>query len=279
MRKFFDDGNRGDIERVAGVRLERANAALAENHVVIAAGQDVFRAHQQLFHGGGHAALQKNRLADFAQRTKEIVVLHVARANLKNVHVTQHHLNLRRVHHFADGEEAKFVRGFAHELEARFPHALESVRRSPRLKGATAQDFCACFGDAFRDGKDLFARFDRARASGNGHFRAADLDAAAKIDDGAFRLELAAGEFKRLGDAHDLTHAVQQFEVTVIEVAVNADGAEHSVRFAGGAVDVEATRDKSVDNLLDLRVSGAFLHHNDHESFLFPSLRNVVAGL
>src|SRR6267154_4841974 len=234
MRKFFDDGNRGDIERVAGISLERADAALAENDVVIAAGQNVFGAHQKFFHGGGHAAFQQDGFADFTKRAKEIVVLHVARANLKNVHVTQHHLNLRRVHHFADAEEAEFVRSFAHELEARFPHALESVRRSPWFKGASAQDFCARFGDAFRDGKDLFARFDRARARGNGHFRAADLDAAAKIDDGAFRLELAARKFERLGDAHDFAHAVKQFEVAMIEVAVNADGAKHRMRFAGG---------------------------------------------
>jgi len=43
------------------------------------------------FHGGGHAALQKNGFANFAEGAEEKVVLHVARADLEDVHVTQHH--------------------------------------------------------------------------------------------------------------------------------------------------------------------------------------------
>jgi hypothetical protein len=58
----------------------------------------------------------------------------------------------------------------------------------------------------------------------------------------------------------------------MIEVAVNADGAEDGMRFPGGAVHVEAAGDEAVDDMLDLGVSGPFLHHDDHESFLFPSL-------
>src|SRR5204863_850887 len=56
--------------------------------------------------------------------------------------------------------------------------------------------------------------------------------------------------------------------------AVNADGAEDGVRFAGGAVNVEAAGDEAVDDMLDLGVGGPFLHHDDHKSFLFPSLND-----
>ncbi len=58
----------------------------------------------------------------------KMVVLHVARADLEDVDVAAHHLNLRRVHHFADGEELKFFGGFVHQLQAFFAHALEGVR-------------------------------------------------------------------------------------------------------------------------------------------------------
>src|SRR5437762_13649331 len=95
----------------ASAAFERSNAALAENDIVVAPGEDVLGAHQKFFHSCRHAALQENRLADFAKRAKEIVVLHAARADLEDVDVTQHHLNLRCVHHFADGEEAEFVGG------------------------------------------------------------------------------------------------------------------------------------------------------------------------
>src|SRR5216684_603698 len=120
-------GDDAQLGHELGEGFVHANAALAEYHVVFATGEDVLGAHQQFFHGGGHVALEKNGFTDFTKRAKEIVVLHVARADLKDVHVTHHHLNLRRVHYFADGEEAEFVGGFAQELEARFAHALERV--------------------------------------------------------------------------------------------------------------------------------------------------------
>jgi hypothetical protein len=37
-------------------------------------------------------------------------------------------------------------------------------------------------------------------------------------------------------------------------------------------MNVEAAADQAVDNMLDLSVRGAFLHHNDHECFPFPSI-------
>jgi hypothetical protein len=44
-------------------------------------------------------------------------------------------------------------------------------------------------------------------------------------------------------------------------------------------MNVEPAGDEAVDDMLDLGLSGPFLHHDDHKSFLFPSLSDVVAGL
>ena len=134
-------GNRGDVERVARVGFEGADAALAEDHVVVAAGEDVFGAEQKFFHRGGHAALEQDGLADFAERAEQMIILHVARADLKNIDVLAHHLNLRRVHHFADDEQTEFVGGFAHQLQAFFAHALKGIGRSARLEGAARAEF------------------------------------------------------------------------------------------------------------------------------------------
>jgi hypothetical protein len=160
MRKFFDYRDGGDVQRVARVGLERADTALAEDDVVIASGEDVLGAEQQLFHSGGHAALEEHGLADFAEGAEEIIILHVARADLEDIDVAEHHLHLRGVHNFADGEQIEFLRGFAHQLEAFFAHALEGVGGSARLKGAGAKDFGTGFGDGFGDGEDLLARLD-----------------------------------------------------------------------------------------------------------------------
>ncbi len=156
------------------------------------------------------------------------------------------------------------MRGLAHELETFFAHALEGVGRSARLEGAGAQDFCSSFGNGFGDGEDLFARFDGAGAGGDDDLVAADFYPSAKVDDGAFGLELAAGELEGLGDAHDFAHAVEELEIAMIEIAVDADGAEHGVGFAGGAMHVEAAGDEAVDDVLDLGVRGAFSHYDDH---------------
>src|SRR5262249_13137489 len=116
VRKLLDYWYRGKIERVARVGFKGADAALAENHVVVAAGKDVFGAEQELFHRRRHTAFEKNGFADFAECAQQVIVLHVARADLVNVHVLAHHFDLRRVHDFADGEQAELVGGLAHDL-------------------------------------------------------------------------------------------------------------------------------------------------------------------
>src|SRR4029077_3884431 len=104
-----------------------------------------------------------------------MIILHIARADLEDVHVAEHHLDLGRVHDFADTEEIELLRGFAHQLEAFFAHSLESVWRSARLESACAQDFGSGLGDGFGDGENLFARFDGARTGGDDNLVAADF--------------------------------------------------------------------------------------------------------
>ena len=56
----------------------------------------------------------------------------------------------------------------------------------------------------------------------------------------------------------------------MIEIAVHADGAEHRVRFAGGAMHVESVGDQAIDHVLNLRVGRALLHYDDHGWLVFP---------
>ncbi len=57
-----------------------------------------------------------------------MVILHIARADLIDVNVVAHHFHLRWVHHFADGEQAKFIGGLAHQFQTGLAHSLECVR-------------------------------------------------------------------------------------------------------------------------------------------------------
>ena len=58
-------------------------------------------------------------------------------------------------------------------------------------------------------------------------------------DDGAFRLEGAAGELERLGDPHHLAHAVEHFDQRRLGALVAADGAEDHPGGPGRPVDVQ----------------------------------------
>ena len=166
VRKLLDDRDGGDVHRVAGVGLEGADAALAEDDVVVAAGEDVFGGEQQLFDGGGDAALEQHGLADRAELAQQVEVLHIARADLEEIDVGQHQLDLGDLHDLADDEQAGGVAGFAQQLEGIEAHALEGVGRAARFECAAAKEFRAGGLDDLRAGEDLLAAFDGA---GPGH--------------------------------------------------------------------------------------------------------------
>src|SRR5688572_14557986 len=79
MRELLHDRNCRQVQRVAREGFEGANTALAQDHVLIAAGQDVLRRQQPFLHRRSNAALQEDRLTCAAEVAEERKVLHVAR--------------------------------------------------------------------------------------------------------------------------------------------------------------------------------------------------------
>ena len=73
--------------------------------------------------------LSRRRLFHLAQFAQQVEVLHVARADLEDVDVGQHKLDLRDLHDLADHEQVELVARFAQQLEAFEAEALERVRR------------------------------------------------------------------------------------------------------------------------------------------------------
>ena len=57
---FFYGGDDGEVEGVAGVVGESADAAFAEHDVVVAFAEDVFGGHEEFVESGGHAALEED---------------------------------------------------------------------------------------------------------------------------------------------------------------------------------------------------------------------------
>ena len=99
----------------------------------------------------------------------------------------------------------------AQHLQARFAEPLEAVRRAARLERAAAQHLGARALDGRGGRLDLLLGLGRARARHDDHLVAADPHVA-DDDDGVLRLERAARELVRLGDAQHFVHAVLDLE-------------------------------------------------------------------
>ena len=127
VRELVHDRYSGDIQRVAGVGLKSANAALTHDHLVVAAGHQVFGGEQQFFQRGGDAALQQHRFAHFAKFAQQIEVLHVARAHLQDVDIRQHQRDLRDRHHLADGQHFELVGNLSQQLQPFLSQPLKRI--------------------------------------------------------------------------------------------------------------------------------------------------------
>ena len=107
-------------------------------------------------------------------------VLHVARADLQDVGILGHQLDIAVAHHFGDDAEAGGAPGFIQQLEAFQLQALEIVGRSARLERAAAQKLGAVLAPpASADLQDLLLAFHRAGAGHHDELIAADRHAVA----------------------------------------------------------------------------------------------------
>ena len=108
-----------EVEREARRGLERADAALAQDHVLVALLQDVVGGHQQLVERGGQPALEQHRLAELARHLEQRVVLHVARADLDHVGVLGDQLGVRGVEQLGDDRQAGLRPRLGEDLQPR----------------------------------------------------------------------------------------------------------------------------------------------------------------
>src|SRR5207302_1653804 len=63
VRLHFGHSHRGKVERIAGERFKRSDAAFAEHHVGIPIGEEVLGGEKPLFNLLAQSALEKDRFA------------------------------------------------------------------------------------------------------------------------------------------------------------------------------------------------------------------------
>ena len=174
VAEALDGGNDAEVEGVAGVVGKGAHAALAEDDLVVALAHDVLGGHEELFEGGGEAALEQDGLAQAAGVLEQGEVLHVAGADLDDVGPFGDQVEGFVVDGFGDDAQAEAVADLGHDAQRFEAQALKGVGRGAGLVGAAAEELRAGGGDLLGDGEGLFAAFDGAGAGDDGQVAAAD---------------------------------------------------------------------------------------------------------
>ena len=134
MRQVLQNRNRIDIGCIARGRFKRADAALAQHHLLVAARQNIFSRHQQLLDGCGKSALEKHRRLRLADGSQKVEVLHVARPDLQNIHTPNHQLKLRLRHDLGHDGQSSLLARLGQIIEAFFAESLKRIRRCARFE-------------------------------------------------------------------------------------------------------------------------------------------------
>ena len=264
VRELLEHRDRGEVEREAVRRLERADAALAQQHVGVALLEDVLRRHQQLLERRGQAALDQHRLAGAADLGEQRVVLHVARADLDHVGDGDDGLDVPRVHQLGDDRQAGLLLGLGEQPQALLSEALEGVGRGAGLVGAAAEQRGAGVAHGAGGDQDLVARLDGARPGDEREVLTADLSSLDVDDRSLADSHLRGGELVRLEDRYDLGDAGCTLEAEPGHVLAIADRADHGDLLAARGVGAGADGLDAVDDGLDLRLGRSRLHHDHH---------------
>ena len=123
--------------------------ALAEDHLLIAAGEKVLRRQQEILHRGGQPPLQQYRAAQLAQRLQQCVILHVPGAHLQDVHVLQQR-QLGGVSDLRDDGQTRVAARLHQQLYPGGTQPLKRIGRGAGLENATPQHLRA--GGLYRPG-------------------------------------------------------------------------------------------------------------------------------
>ena len=264
VRELVHHRDGREVEEVAGRRVEAADAALAQNHVVVPLGQEVLGGQEELLDRRRQAALQEHRLPGAAGRLEEREVLHVARADLDDVRDFPYGPHAFGVHRLRADQEARLFARFGQKPQSGSPQALERIGRGAGLPGAAAEDHGASLLHLAGRLEDLALGLDGARPRDGRDLRAAHGDAAREANHGVLLLPLAAHLFVGLGDVDDVLHPRQRFQTRCVHAAVVPHQADGGALGAGHGAGLVAHFLDHRDDALDLGVRGAAPHHDQH---------------
>ena len=179
-------GDRRQWQRKPRVVFVRADSSFAEHHVGIAPVENILGGQEKLFDCGAACRASGARLARIADGLEQLIVLHIAGANLEHVGVFGDDRDMLGSHDFGDhGQSGLGAR--SPTSSAQVPCVLGSYKgwcAACRLRRA---DRWPQRLELFRERHDLLFTFDRARTGNHGNPRAADLQSA--LNDSSLTLD------------------------------------------------------------------------------------------
>ena len=232
MGKSVQKRNYAEIERISQGGLKRPDAALAENHVRIARGDDVFGAHQKFLNRRRHSSLQEDRLLGVCSDLLEKVeVLHVSRANLDDVDIIEA-FDILEIHKLGDDRKPGFFLRCIKKSYSFFSKPLERIGRSARLERAAPKHRGARLLDGLGAADYLLFGLYRTGPRNHREGTAADLDART-VDYGIFRMEFAVGGFVRLLNTLNGLNDIESLNKPRIYVGNIADAPDNRLELTG----------------------------------------------
>ena len=265
----------GEIQRVAGIVTEGADAALAEDHPLVSGSHDILRAHQQLPERVGKAALEQNRLVELAQLAQQIIVLHAAGTHLQHVHILKKR-ELDGAHDLRDNGKPRLGPRELQQLDPALVQTGKIVGRGAGLEGAAAQQIGAGGLDRARYSEDLLLTFHRAGPGDHRKMATADLDAS-HLHDQVVGMKFAVAAPEGLGHALDGVNNVKAADQIRVHGRGIADQTENGMEFPLGDVDRQTLLAQPVDQLLFLFLLYTAFEYNDHVLFA-PFVKKTARG-
>ena len=262
VRQLMEHRHGGKIERVSRIIVKRADAALAEDDLLVAARHDVLGAHQQLLERSGETALEQNGLAEPSELLEQVEVLHIARADLNDVHIREK-VERGGAHDLGNDRKPGFLPGDLQKLETRGGKALKIVGRGARLEGAAAEDLRAGGLDRLRYPDDLLLALNAARARDHHEVSAADTHIP-DLHDRIIRVKLAVAALERLRNALNGINDAKARDKVHIDPARVAHETEDGLILADGGVDPQSLLLQPVNKLVFLLFGSTVFQNYDH---------------
>ena len=268
MAHALEHRNGGNIQRVAGVLLVGADAALAEDNVLVAARHDVLSAHQEFLHGVCEAALEQDGLAGLTEFFQQLEVLHIACADLETVALVHEDVDVRRIGDLGNDRQTGCLVRLVQQLQTLSLQTLEGVRGRARLPRAAAENGRAVRLNVLGNVDDLLLALDRARTCHNDQLLAADNNARCNLNDRVVRMELAVCQLERLLHLDDVLNLRVKHECVLVNSAGVADQTDNDGVLAVDRVCLYVPALDMLGQLLNVFVGRALLHNDDHVVYL-----------